>query len=130
MSVMPPPRKSLAPGDVVTVNLPSHQPAGREQEGYRPAVVVGVPSLAGPVRFPVVIIVPLTTDSGQSWAVAHPVLYPVLAAGAGGLPVASICLADQVRSLDLARVHVRRGTLSNPEFEAVSMAVSRALPSC
>ena len=28
-------------GDVGTVNLPNHQPAGREQEGFRPAVLGG-----------------------------------------------------------------------------------------
>ena len=30
-------------GDVVFVNLPSHNPKGHEQEGRRPAVIVGVP---------------------------------------------------------------------------------------
>jgi len=49
-------------GDVVFVNLPSHNPKGHEQEGKRPAVVVGVP--LGDVRYPVVVVVPLTTQFG------------------------------------------------------------------
>lgn len=37
-------------GDVVSALFPL-QPGGREQEGYRPAMVVGLPELAGTPRF-------------------------------------------------------------------------------
>jgi mRNA interferase MazF len=50
--------KVIAQGDVLVVALPSHEPKGHEQEGYRPAIVVGVPK--GEVRYPVVIAIPLT----------------------------------------------------------------------
>ena len=49
-------------GDVVFVNLPSQNPKGHEQEGRRPAVIVGVPLKN--VRYPVVVVVPLTTQFG------------------------------------------------------------------
>jgi mRNA interferase MazF len=42
--------RDLAPGDVVMVAFPRHNPRGHEQEGMRPAIVVGVPH--GPMRFP------------------------------------------------------------------------------
>jgi|GEM_PF-2326076 len=31
-------------GDVVTAKFPSQNPSGREQEGYRSAIVLGIPS--------------------------------------------------------------------------------------
>lgn len=117
----------LLPGDLVSLEFPAHMPAGHEQEGYRPAVVVGVPSLAGPVRFPMVFVAPLTTDRGQPWANAHRALYPSLAAGTGSLPAASIVLADQVRAVDLSRIKVRRGTLPKVDLVQVAAAIDRAL---
>ena len=47
-------------GDVVFVNLPSHNPKGHEQEGRRPAVIVGIP--LEDVRYPILVVVPLTTQ--------------------------------------------------------------------
>lgn len=54
--------RAAVPGDVLLIALPSHDPKGHEQEGLRPAIVVGIPR--GPVRYPVVIVVPLTSKSG------------------------------------------------------------------
>ena len=54
--------------DVVTAKFPSQNPSGREQEGYRPAIVVGIPSRLGKMRFPLVLVAPMTTDRGQEWA--------------------------------------------------------------
>ncbi|WP_292760831.1 type II toxin-antitoxin system PemK/MazF family toxin [Nostoc sp. NOS(2021)] len=50
-------------GDVVIVILPTSNPRGREQQGTRPAVVVGIPW--GEVRYPMLMIAPLTTQSGS-----------------------------------------------------------------
>ncbi|HUW66056.1 MAG TPA: type II toxin-antitoxin system PemK/MazF family toxin [Spirochaetia bacterium] len=55
---------AVAPGDILIVRLPSHIPKAHEQEGERP-VVVGLPT--GSVRYPVVVVVPLTTQVG-TWA--------------------------------------------------------------
>ena len=95
-------------GDVVIVSLPTNNPRGREQQGTRPAVVVGIPW--GEVRYPMLIIAPLTTQSG-SWVFNNPSLYPRLSAGAGGLPLSSIVLLDQTRGLDINRVLAYLGTL-------------------
>ncbi len=48
---------------------------GHEQEGRRPAVIVGVP--LGDVRYSVVVVVPLTTQFG-AWGKRNPVLYPII----------------------------------------------------
>jgi mRNA interferase MazF len=39
--------RSLQFGDIVTVRFPTQNPQGREQEGYRPAIVVGFPNRLG-----------------------------------------------------------------------------------
>ncbi|MBX6377719.1 MAG: type II toxin-antitoxin system PemK/MazF family toxin [Clostridia bacterium] len=104
----------LEPGDVLLVHLPGHVPLGHEQEGARPAVVLGVPP--EPVRFGVIIVAPATTSAGR-WARRNPLIYPSLPAGAGGLPRPSIVLLDQVRALDLRRTVEYLGTLAPAELE-------------
>ena len=52
----------LRTGSVVTALFPEHRPSAHEQEGYRPAVVVGLPALAGTPHFESVIVAPFTTD--------------------------------------------------------------------
>jgi mRNA interferase MazF len=64
--------EALKPGAVVLIDLPLHDPKGHEQEGKRPAIVVGIPQ--GLLRYPVVIAVPLTTQGGP-WAKKNPNLY-------------------------------------------------------
>lgn len=91
-------------------------PKGHEQEGVRPAVVAGVPQ--GPVRYPVVIVVPLTTRGGP-WAKQNPILYQPLPQGAGGIPKASTVLIDQVRAVDVRRVKAYLGTLDETTFEPI-----------
>lgn len=103
-------------GDVVIVALPTHTPRGREQQGTRPAVVVGVPW--GEVRYPMLIIAPLTTQTG-SWALNNPSLYPSLEVGTGGLTKFSIVLLDQVRALDVSRVLAYLGTLTPQQYAPI-----------
>jgi len=102
-------RSLVEAGDVVLAALPSHSPSGREQEGTRPVVVAGVPP--EPLRYPVVVVVPLTTQRG-TWAEANPAIYPTLEPGAGGLPAEPTVLLDQVRAIDARRVVQYLGTLS------------------
>ncbi|MBF2007407.1 MAG: type II toxin-antitoxin system PemK/MazF family toxin [Chlorogloeopsis fritschii C42_A2020_084] len=106
----------LACGDVVIVALPKHTPRGREQQGTRPGIVVGIPSEE--VRYPMIIIAPLTTQSG-SWALNNPSLYPRLEVGAGGLSQSSIVLLDQIRGLDLNRVVAYLGTLNPNQYALI-----------
>ena len=111
--------RPLGVGDVVTARFPPQTPGGHEQEGHRPAIVIGVPDLAGPPRFPLYLVVPMTSDHGQAWATAAPALYPRFPAGVARLRSPSIALLDQARAIDLARIERRRGTLTPDELEPV-----------
>lgn len=106
-------------GSIVAALFPEHRPGAHEQEGYRPAVVVGWPALAGQPRFATLLVAPLTTDRGQDWAIASPRLYPRLPAGIAGLRSPSICLLDQVRALSMERVYRIRGELNDTQYGPV-----------
>lgn len=114
-------------GDVIVARLPQQVPNGREQEGYRPAVVVGLPQRAGTGRYPMLLVVPVTTHRGQPWASAAPGLYPVLTAGAGGLPADSVVLTDQLRALDADRVARHLNTLTTSEYAPIHTALRSIL---
>ena len=116
--------EDLARGDVVVVTLPGQVPAGREQVGLRPAVVVGLP--ARPARCPVLVLVPLTTRRGP-WADGNPQLYPVLAAGSGGLPRPSTALCDQLRACDEARLRGRLGRLDAEAYGVIRQGLRTLL---
>ena len=96
--------------------FPVHHPPGHEQEGSRPAVVVAVP--IGPTRFPVVLVVPLTTQA-REWTDRNPALYPRLDAGSGGLIHPSVALLDQVRAVDARRLATYLGTLSRAAYAPI-----------
>ena len=76
--------------------FPAHEPREREQEGYRLAVVVGLPERIGTPRFAVLLLAPMTSDTGKDWAKQATALYLRYAAGTAGLRSISICLLDQV----------------------------------
>lgn len=113
------PDPGLGVGSVITASFPVHRPGAHEQEGYRPAVVVGMPGLIGEMRFPVLIVAPMTTDRGQEWTKASPRLYVPFSAGTAGLRSPSVCLLDQVRALSFSRVHRVRGTLEPREYRPI-----------
>ncbi len=113
----------MKPGDVFIARFPQHLPGGHEQEGVRPAVVVGLPKGLGKPRFPVVFLTPLTSHRGQPWAKGAPTLYPVLSSGTAGLPTASVVLADQTRPLDTSRLARYLGTLTPTEFAPLQTAL-------
>ena len=74
-------------GDVVWINL--NPQAGHEHSGRRPAVVVSPRSYNGKVGLG--LFCPITSQAkGYPFEVVIP----------GGLPVAGVVLADQVKSLD------------------------------
>jgi len=104
------------PGDIYLAAFPEHDPSGHDQEGVRPALVLAVPARA---RFPVLLAAPMTTDRAQAWAVSSPGIYLRLPKGAGGLPVDSILLLDQTRSLDAGRVRRFLGALDQAAFASV-----------
>ncbi|MBT9587623.1 type II toxin-antitoxin system PemK/MazF family toxin [bacterium] len=112
--------RNLRAGDVVVVSFPRHTPSGREQEGRRPAVILAVPT--GKLRFPVVILVPLTTQEG-AWVGENPTVYPTIRRGAGGLPLPSVVLLDQIRSVDARRIGGYLGCLSGQDFSPITSGV-------
>ncbi|WP_307718808.1 type II toxin-antitoxin system PemK/MazF family toxin [Desulfocucumis palustris] len=89
---------------------------GHEQEGSRPAIVVGVPK--GAIRYPVVIVIPLTTQSGP-WAIKNPNLYHYIPQGTAGIPRDSIALIDQLRTVDVQRVRAYLGSLEKEIYERI-----------
>ncbi len=117
--------RTFSIGDVVLAKFPEQDPQGREQQGLRLAVVVALPEQIGTPRFPLIVVVPLTTDRGQSWANASPDLYPKLEAGDGGLISASIVLLDQVRALDVNRVLRFWGTLKNEQYRPIQLGLAK-----
>lgn len=117
----------LAVGDIVTALFPAHDPEGHEQQGYRPAVVVGIPAVLGSPRFPAVILAPLTTDRGQAWARNSPALYPRFPEGTADLRSPSLCLLDQIRALGLERLRAYRGALDAGEYEPIREGLKRIL---
>ena len=117
--------RALSIGDVITVAIPERVPSGHEQEGLRPAVVVGLPDRLGPGRFPVVVVVPFTSYRAQAWVEAAPERYPHFAAEVAGLRSPSVALLDQVLALDLRRLRKRRGQLSSRQFEPIKQGLAR-----
>jgi len=103
---------------VVIVNFSAQTPIGREQQGKRPAIVVALPNITGATRYPIVVVVPLTTQQGN-WAMQNPILYPLLQAGMGNLVYDSIVLLDQIRALDVQRILGYRGDLTSEEYQPI-----------
>lgn len=122
-----PDRETLAAGDVISALFPVHVPGGHEQQGYRPAVVVGVPERLDEPRFEVVIVVPMTTDRGQEWSERSPALYPRLEEGTAKLRSPSICLLDQIRAIGAERVRGYRGTLDAKQYRPIHDGLRRMM---
>lgn len=114
-------------GDIVTVRFPQQNPQGREQEGYRPAIVVGFPTRLGVPRFQLIVVIPMTTARGQAWAIASPDLYPRFPAGIAELRSASIALLDQVRAIDVNRIVEYRGSLTVDEYAPILSGLQRMI---
>lgn len=119
--------EDLAICDVISVLFPAHDPGGHEQEGYRPAVIVGQPERVGTPRFPLFIIAPMTTDRGQEWAEQSSGLYPRFRKGTANLRASSICLVDQVRALGPERIRGYRGTLGEEEYQPIREGLQRMI---
>ena len=80
---------------------------------------MGCPNFLGTPRFPVVLVVPMTTYRNQSWANNSPKLYPVFNAGIASLRSSSIALLDQVRVVDVKRIINYRGSLTDNEYKPI-----------
>lgn len=106
----------IKPGDVILLSFPKHNPQGHEQEGLRPAIVIALST--NNVRYPVAIVVPLTTQDGE-WADKNSLLYKRIIAGTAGLTKDSIALIDQIRAIDLQRATSYIGRLDRKTFSII-----------
>ncbi len=120
-------REVLGAGDVISALFPIHVPGGSEQQGFRPAVVVGIPERLGVPRFEVLVVVPMTTDRGQQWSERSPALYPRFEKGTVNLRSPSICLLDQVRAIGAERVRGYRGTLDTEQYRPIHDGLRRMM---
>jgi len=116
--------RQLRKGDVVLVSLPQSVPPMHEQQGIRPAIVVGIPP--GETRYLLVVIAPLTTRMGQ-WVRQNPVIYPKLPAGTGGLTQDSVVLLDQIRAIDAQRIVKYIGSLASKEYAPIAAGINQLL---
>lgn len=121
--------KPLSPGDIVVIQMPQHLPRGTEQEGQRPALVVGIPEVLGDPRVPRVLVAPLTTDRYQTWSQRSPEPYPRLSAGTTGLTADSVLLLDQLRAVSMACIASYLGTLPSDVYASIQGAIKRMLGS-
>ena len=122
--------RQLRIGDKVSATFPVHDPQGHEQQGSRLAVVVGLPEHVGTPRFGIVLLAPMTSDTGQSWADQAPALYPRYPAGTAGLRSDSICLLDQTRALSVERLQRYHGSLSTEEYRPIREGLGRMMGIC
>lgn len=112
--------RKLRKGDIVLVTLPDQNPSMHEQQGTRPAVIVGMPP--GETRYLLAIVAPLTTQIGE-WTKTNPTVYPVLSAGIGNLKKDSVVLLDQIRAVDVRRIIKYLGSLSEAEYEPIAIGL-------
>jgi mRNA interferase MazF len=108
-----------ATGMLAWVELGQRVPTGHEQEGRRPCVVIAVPGELHRVRFPVLVVAPMTTAALPSQP-----LYPRLSTGAGGLAAEGTVLLDQLLTVDVRRIKKVIGTLTSGEYQPVQDGVS------
>jgi len=113
-------RGQILRGQILNVYLPSRVPHGHEQEGRRPCILISDPSEIQPLRFPVLIIAPLTTR-----LLDNAPLYPHLESETGGLPEASTVLLDQLTAIDANRVQGYIGRLNEQEFAPIREGLLR-----
>ena len=96
-------QRELEFGDVVTVAFPQQSPQGREQEGYRPAIVVGIPEKirCSPVQCAACCATHFQIK-GMTWPDKAPLLYPKFPVGTAKIASTSAPKSRQLRHLNRA----------------------------
>lgn len=89
----------------------------------RPCVVLADPNATQATRYPVLLVAPLTTAR----SVRPGPLYVPLQAGAGGLPLASTALLDQVAAVDARRVKGYLGQLDETAYAPIRQGLKALL---
>ena len=106
----------IVPGDIVLISLQNKSAEELSFIDYRPAVVVACPKID--LRFPVIIIVPLTTQP-VSQIMNFPQMEIKVPKNSGVLAHESIALIDQLRSIDIDRVQAYLGCLDRSAYERI-----------
>jgi mRNA interferase MazF len=105
-------------GAVLVVNL--EPTVGHEQSGKRPCIVVMRKEYVARQRFPIVVVVPVTTTGGLD------PLYPIIQPYPHGFTRPSTVLIDMIRGVDMKQSHRMVGTLAPlppTELQRVDLAL-------
>jgi mRNA interferase MazF len=114
----------IVPGDLVLIALNNITAEEQEQLDLRPAIVVACPTIN--LRFPVIIVVPLTTQSVPQM-MNFPQMEIKVPKNSGALTRESIALIDQLRSVDIDRVQAYLGSLDKDIFENIRQSILELL---
>jgi mRNA interferase MazF len=115
--------------DVIFADFPKHEPPGHEQEGERPAVVIGFSSN---YCHSMIKVVPFTTlfdlknQRERTLSKRFPEVCPTFRKGVGGLERDSILLAYQARRLSSSRILDLYGSLDSRHCKIVVAALRAA----
>ena len=113
-------RRAIVPGDIVLISLQNKKTAVKKHTDQRPAIVVACPQVN--LRFPVIIIVPLTTQSVPQ-LMNLPQMEIKVPKNSGVLTHESIALIDQLRSVDINRVQAYLGSLDKNIYENIRQSI-------
>lgn len=112
----------MAQGDILWIDFPESNVPGREQQGQRPAIVIGVdlPGGALPTQF----VIPMTSNLD---ALRFAGTVKVEPSQQNGLNSTSVALCFQLRAIDKKRVLRTAGTLEANDLSRVIAEVKRLL---
>jgi mRNA-degrading endonuclease toxin of MazEF toxin-antitoxin module len=113
---------------VVFADFPKHEPQSHEQEGERPAVVIGFSNY----HYSMFRLVPFTAlfdiknQRERVLSKNFPEVFPVFSKGVAGLERDSILLPNQARWLSSGRIIDRYGSLDAKQYAVVVAALRAA----
>jgi mRNA interferase MazF len=105
-------------GYIVVIDFSKHLPQGSEQEGIRPALVLGDTMSIEALSLPKVLVAPITSRMFKP-----SLLRVMLKASRGGLSSDSTILFDQVRHIDQSRVVAITGQLTSSDLKVLEISL-------
>jgi len=106
----------IVPGDIVLISLQNKSTEELSLIDQRPAIVVACPKIN--LRYPVIIVVPLTTQPVPQ-IMNFPQMEIKVPKNSGALTRESIALIDQLRSIDIDKVQAYLGCLDRGVYEQI-----------
>ena len=110
----------MARGEILRLHLPKNLPAGYEQHGTRPCVVLQVE----PPQLKTIVIVPFTTNLKR---LNLPYTLHVLASRQNGLAEESVALVYQIRATDRSRIIETIGLLEGDYMAQIDRLMRQML---